>query len=437
MLDISREELMEIVVSKVFSENDITRFRGCVARSISGMAEKKREKVFKGLSSQTLETILHGEINEEEINEELIRRQAEFYADQIAWNPSRALTALGKIFVSAYFHSMFSGGSTLGLEKVQQHKDKTLVYMVRHLSHLDYMFLGWKLGTNGMDIPSFAAGLNLFANPIISRTLKGWNAYTVDRGNTRDILYLKVLAEYAKTALEKGIHMAIFPEGTRSRSGKVLVPKRGLIDSVIAAQQNGADIYVVPVAISYDFVPEAPFFALDTAKSMQNGIMARFGNLRDFFTPGNNLLVSFGSPYSLGDYLSEQKSTNQRDLSKNVAKHFIEGIKEAVAVNPSALVAAAIGNILGLSRNIYPGFTVSESWLYDEAARLIDHFNNVGVRMDPRLENNLLLVIEEGLRPFVKQKFIRPSNEGGAEKQYCVVEPKIIIYYANTIRHHT
>jgi len=66
-------------------------------------------------------------------------------------------------------------------------------------------------------------------------------------------LYGEVFAKYLKSALERGAPLEFFIEGGRSRTGKMVMPKYGLLSMIIQAYKEGAcdDLALIPVYIGY------------------------------------------------------------------------------------------------------------------------------------------------------------------------------------------
>ncbi|HUU45560.1 MAG TPA: lysophospholipid acyltransferase family protein [Acidobacteriota bacterium] len=96
----------------------------------------------------------------------------------------------------------------------------------------------------------FLAKAELHANPIISRLLWSWNACPIRRGAIDRTAIRQVMA-----LLERGIPMLVFPEGTRSRTGKMLPPRPG-----VGLLARNAAVPVVPAYIFGSFrIGRAPF----------------------------------------------------------------------------------------------------------------------------------------------------------------------------------
>ncbi len=137
-----------------------------------------------------------------------------------------------------------------------------ILYAPTHRSHLDSVEVGYGLYGAGLPIPRYAAGSNLMTSPFWNWILKSLGAYAVDRERTRNILYLECLTRYATMMLEMGIPSLVYPEGTRSRTGGIVPIKTGLLSTAVEAyQHSGAEILIVPLAVSYENIPEDLEFA--------------------------------------------------------------------------------------------------------------------------------------------------------------------------------
>ena len=81
--------------------------------------------------------------------------------------------------------------------------------------------------------------------------------YVVDR-DSNDPLYRLVLKRYVQMAVTHGVHLAIFPEGSLTRDGRLRPLSFGLINYAATASWPGLDrdVIFLPVSFSYDRIPE-------------------------------------------------------------------------------------------------------------------------------------------------------------------------------------
>jgi 1-acyl-sn-glycerol-3-phosphate acyltransferase len=129
-------------------------------------------------------------------------------------------------------HLLF-GYRTEGAEKVPE--KGPVILAANHLSILDPIAIG-----AGIRRPvSFLARADVFRLPVLSWLLPQLYAIPVERG-TGDLSAIKG----AIRALERGMAFGIFPEGTRSRSGRLQPFKTGV---AAIAYRTGSP--VVPVAV--------------------------------------------------------------------------------------------------------------------------------------------------------------------------------------------
>ncbi|HEX8061169.1 MAG TPA: 1-acyl-sn-glycerol-3-phosphate acyltransferase, partial [Cyclobacteriaceae bacterium] len=221
-------------------------------------------------------------------------------------------------------------------------KRGTVVMVPTHFSNLDSILIGWVIHSLGMPAFIYGAGLNLFNIKIFAYFMNSLGAYKVDR-RKKNLPYLETLKMYSNLALQKGAHSLFFPGGTRSRSGMIEKQlKLGLLSTTIDAQrsiyqENANDtrkIFVVPVAINYHFVLEAPeliedylhvkgqdryFQEEDPYGSFQ---MIRF--MFKFFTKGSSISVAIGPGLDvMGNYVNEDgESLDAQNRIINTADYF-------------------------------------------------------------------------------------------------------------------
>lgn len=278
--------------------------------------------------------------------EKLLRKIVERYANEIAGNfrPSRyrltrAIVKFGfaRLLNATRvkkFGALFRNEYTLK-DKIQiVGKSKTLRRLTRkgtivmvptHYSNLDSVLIGWVIHTLGLPAFIYGAGLNLFNIGIFAYFMNSVGAYKVDR-RKKNAIYLETLQVYSRLALQRGAHSLFFPGGTRSRSGKIEKQlKLGLLGTTIEAQRQNylndqiedKKIFIVPVAINYHFVLEAPSLIREFLQKQgqerfyeeSDGYSTSYKILKflmKFFTKGSDISVSIGKPLDvLGNYVDK------------------------------------------------------------------------------------------------------------------------------------
>ncbi len=144
-----------------------------------------------------------------------------------------------------------------GLRRVREQARKgPVVLLPSHKSHLDYLLLSYVFHTNGLQCPLIAAGDNLAfwpAGPILRRC----GAFFIRRSFRGARLYTTLVETYVRKVLKEGYAVEFFIEGGRSRSGKLLTPKVGLLSMVAdAAEAAHVGVSYVPISIGYEKIVE-------------------------------------------------------------------------------------------------------------------------------------------------------------------------------------
>jgi 1-acyl-sn-glycerol-3-phosphate acyltransferase len=124
-----------------------------------------------------------------------------------------------------------------GLEHVPS--GRSCIFMCNHVSNLDPPVLLPLLPGRS----SVLLKKELMNIPILGLAMRLGKFVPVERGSRRDSAQASVTA--AGDALRSGLHILVFPEGTRSRDGRLSTFKKG---PFFLAQQTQAPI--VPIAIS-------------------------------------------------------------------------------------------------------------------------------------------------------------------------------------------
>ncbi len=154
-----------------------------------------------------------------------------------------------------------------GLERVKRAAASApLVICPSHKSHVDYLAISWLFYESGLTPPHIAAGINLSFWPF-GRIARWGGAFFIRRTVKGDRVYTAVLRAYVKQLLRDRFPQEFFPEGSRSRTGKLLSPKTGLFSMEVDAWLEGAaeDVLFVPVAVDYETLMEAGSHARELA----------------------------------------------------------------------------------------------------------------------------------------------------------------------------
>jgi len=233
-----------------------------------------------------------------------------------------------------------------------------LVYVPCHRSHIDYLLLSYVIHNEGLAIPYIAAGKNLNM-PFIGPILRKAGAFFIRRSFKDDELYSTVIFEYLASQISSGMPIEYFVEGGRSRTGRLLQPRPGMLTMTIRAflKYQHRPIAFVPVYIGYEKMIESKSYLAelkgdDKKSETLFGSIQSFLNIRGLY---GRVTTSFGQPVLLNAMLDEQNpnwrsetyNDSQRpDWLRKTVKHtslqIMRRINDCCAVNAINLIATAL-----------------------------------------------------------------------------------------------
>lgn len=139
----------------------------------------------------------------------------------------------------------------------------SIVFLPNHQSHLDYIIMHVVTIRFQMSIPAVIAGENLNV-AIFGKFLKNLGAIYIKRSFNNEVYTERNLSNMIEFLLLNKVHVEVFIEGTRSRDGKALVPKYGILKTlanIYLKQRNvdknaSFDMLIQPVSITYERIYE-------------------------------------------------------------------------------------------------------------------------------------------------------------------------------------
>jgi glycerol-3-phosphate O-acyltransferase len=270
-----------------------------------------------------------------------------------------AIAALDQV-VAQMASRMFSAVEvdTAGIERLRElTKEGTLVLLPSHKSHMDYVVFAWILYRHKLPMPVIAAGDNLNFLPL-GPVLRRAGAFFIRRSFSGDRLYAAVVDAYVRRLLKDGSSLEFFIEGGRSRTGKLLPPKLGLLSLVVDAALNvpTRTTWFCPVSIGYErFVEEKAFVReLSGGEKKAEDVRGLVKSLDLVVGRYGRLSVQFGKPLSLDDVLKDvDANARDGDLARmtpprrravitRLAYRIMHEINAVGAVTPGALVATSL-----------------------------------------------------------------------------------------------
>lgn len=327
----------------------------------SGPALPKRNKLLQRLiQSNAIREAIREESKLRNVSYDKLQKEAFAILDEIAADFSYSLVKKSDKFLGWLWHRIYQGINVSNVDTVRKlaQEGHEIVYVPCHKSHIDYLLLSYVLFHEGLVPPHIAAGVNLNFFPAGPIFRKG-GAFFLRRTFKGDRLYAIIFKEYLADLFAKGYSIEFFSEGGRSRTGRLLQAKTGMLSMTIQAMLKGLHrpITLVPVYIGYEHVLEVSSYAKELRgkqKEKENAGMV-FRTIKKLKNFGQGY-VNFGTPIPLNQYLNQQVPDWADDINKHtspspkwlkptvnqIALKMMTHINDAVAVNGMNLCTTAL-----------------------------------------------------------------------------------------------
>jgi glycerol-3-phosphate O-acyltransferase len=283
------------------------------------------------------------------------------YAVEIAANYSQSFVRFMSVMLGWLWNRLYDGVDFEHVEKLNEFGDGAeIIYVPCHRSHMDYLLLSYVIYRKGFAVPHVAAGINLNL-PVIGRFLRMGGAFFLRRTFKGDALYATVFAKYLGIMMARGHSLEYFIEGGRSRTGRLLSPRTGMLSMTVRAylRDPKRPVVFMPVYFGYERIVEGRTYigelsgqpkekesVLGLLKAVVSVLRSKLGKVH----------VNLGQPIPLDALLTKRNSDWRSALPQDsesrpgwitdaigdlAARINIE-INAAAAVTPINLVAMAI-----------------------------------------------------------------------------------------------
>ncbi|MGE5856826.1 MAG: 1-acyl-sn-glycerol-3-phosphate acyltransferase, partial [Syntrophaceae bacterium] len=188
-----------------------------------------------------------------------VRKQAARYLEEIAADYYDLYVELWEKALTWLWNNVYDGVvvDREGLTRVRDiSRRMPCVIIPCHRSHIDYLLLSYVFYKHNIPLPFIAAGTNLMFWPL-GHIFRKAGAFFIRRTFGGNVVYRQVMETYIRIMLREGHPIEFFIEGGRSRTGKMVMPKFGMLSMVIQACTDlHRDVAVIPVFMGYDRVME-------------------------------------------------------------------------------------------------------------------------------------------------------------------------------------
>lgn len=361
-------------------------------RAVLGPAQKPPSRVQEEvLRSPKLKAILRDLAGPDEAQRAVLEDKARAMLRELETTPDPGTLRGLELAAGTLVDRVYAGVDVdaEGIERVRDAARRgSVIFLPSHKSHVDYLLFAFVLRKSGLSLPVVAAGDNLAFFPV-GPLFRRAGAFFIRRSFKRDRLYTSVVDAYIRRLIRDGFALEFFLEGGRSRTGKLLSPKLGLLNMVVDAALGIEDrtISFVPVSIGYERMMEEGAYArelsgVEKRKEDAAALLKVSAVLREKYGRAN---VQFGQIIELNALRAQVGAAGpeaispgkRRALVTRLAHQVMREINQATAVTPGSLVATTL---LCHGRR-----GLSHVELVEHCARLAKQVQRRGARTTPSL----------------------------------------------------
>jgi glycerol-3-phosphate O-acyltransferase len=316
----------------------------------------RRTLVNQVLLASGVRRAIFAEAGDDPVKQEESREKARTYAMEIAADISYPTIRVINRFLKWLWNRIYDGIELNHVKRLHDvAKEKEVIYVPCHRSHFDYLLLAYVGYGEGLQLPHIAAGINLNM-PILGPILRRGGAFFLRRSFRGNRLYAAVFDAYLHQILVRGHSIEYFIEGGRSRTGRLLAPKGGMLAMTVRSyiKDPKRSVVFVPIYFGYEKIIEGDSFIneLGGAEKKSESLMGLLRSIKSLRGNFGRVYVNIADPIDI-EPLLDRADANWRQISAEgserpkwlnsvideLGQKIMIGINAAAAVTPISLLA--------------------------------------------------------------------------------------------------
>ncbi len=291
------------------------------------------------LGSESVKQAISVQVEEKNQSSADAKKEALSYLEEISSDYREGLVRFGDKILTLIWNKIYNGIHVGHAHRIRElaNQGHEIVYIPCHRSHMDYLLLTYVIYHQGLVTPHIAAGINLNFWPF-GGIFRRSGAFFLRRSFAGKKLYTAVFREYLEFLFNKGYSVKFYPEGGRSRTGRVIPPKTGMLAMTVQAVLKGIHrpVSIVPVYIGYENVMEVKSYQkeLKGSNKKKESPLQIFKAIRKLKNYGHGY-VNFGEPITLHKYLDQHipEWRNERTQPSDKKPQWLTPVVNDLATN--------------------------------------------------------------------------------------------------------
>ncbi|MCU0661892.1 MAG: 1-acyl-sn-glycerol-3-phosphate acyltransferase [Myxococcota bacterium] len=248
-------------------------------------------------------------------------------------------------------------GIDVGKDDIERIRDAVskgaCLILPTHRSHIDYLVLSQVMLDHNIMLPHIAAGQNLSFWPL-GPVFRSSGAFFIRRTFINDRFYAAIVNAYLRFLIKSGYAVEIFIEGSRSRTGKLLRPKLGMLDMALRAIAvlPRVDVRILPTFIGYEEVIEEKSYVQESRgkQKRDENIKGLIGTSKVLLRRYGRLYLRAGESFSVSQVLRDlgidreqlDKTAVRRDVALEIATRTYHQIHAMTVATSTAVLSTAL-----------------------------------------------------------------------------------------------
>lgn len=311
-------------------------------------------------------------------------------------------------------------------------RKSSVAFVMTHKTYIDMFVLTVVLARYGLPIPYIFSGINMaFAG--LGQLGRKVGSIFIRRSFKDNDVYKATLRHFIASVIGNRQHFMWAIEGTRSRTGKLVWPKMGILKYVAEAQTPKKPVAFIPVSIVYDLIPDVEQMTKEGrgAEKSAESLSWFLNYVRKMGQDMGRISIRFGEPVDMGEAADDPTVNLVRGTADSALPRFAlelaYQINKITPVTTASLVCATL-----LSR-----YAATKAVLTRDIANLMalieSHKSDALVDREKSLGSSL----QNALNLLLKAEIIQQQGRG-AQAKYAIIPDNYLsaVYYSNMAVHH-
>ena len=431
-----------VMVARKLSRIVRVRFNRLRIATIGPDLSHRRTQLNQILQSESVRRAIRREVESNRVPQQKAVARARSYANEIAADYNYTTIRILERVLTALWHRLYDGIEVSHVERLKSVAEgNELVYVPCHRSHIDYLLLSYVVYGNGLVPPHIAAGINLNL-PLVGPILRRGGAFFMRRTFRDNALYAAVFRRYLALNLAKGVAIEYFIEGGRSRTGRLLPPRGGMLAMTVRGylRESRRPLVFVPVYFGYERLLEGRTYVseLSGGGKQKETLLSLLRGMKRLRGEFGQVYVNFGEPVFLDRVLDEHRPGWRAEtpgpddkppwvnpVVDHLGQEILRRINSASAVTPVSLLATVL---LATPR---------QSMVEQPLVRLLELFSAI-LRVAPYAEDVTITPLGGAQIIAYGERFgllVRRRHRLGDVLSLAPQEAVLVTYFRNNVSH--